>query len=369
MNGLSVFLGEDIDQRKIDYLHKMQQAGFKGIFTSLHIPEEDATLYFDRLKILGKHAQELKMKLMVDISGEALAKAGFSFEKLDQLLEIGVTGLRMDYAISNQKIAQASKTIDIGLNASTITLEDLQELKQHGADFERFEAWHNYYPRPETGLSDTFLVKKNSWLKKNGIRTFAFIPGNQRLRGPLKEGLPTLEQHRYVNPLAAAIELKESFCVDAVYIGDPEIDDRTINQFSYHENENILLLEVESSGSDYYSLILGNHVNRKDDARDVIRSAEARFKVIPEIVPEKAYTNERNKGSVTIDNQLYERYMGEIQLTKHDLEADPKVTVVATVVEKDHSLIKAIHAGKKFRLVESGQIANEFRKPNDRTKK
>lgn len=367
MNGFSVFLGEDMDQRKIAYLYKMQKAGFKGIFTSLHIPEDDTTLYFERLKRLGKYAQELELKLMVDISGEALIKAGFSFENLEQLLDIGVTGLRMDYGISNKKIAEASKIIDIGLNASTITVKDIQELKKYGANFEHFEAWHNYYPRPETGLSDQFLIEKNNWLKKNDIKTFAFVPGNLQLRGPLKLGLPTLEQHRYKNPLGATIELKEEFGVDAVYIGDPEIDDRTINQFYYHEKERILLLEVESTGSDYYSLVLGEHINRQDDARDVIRSAEARFKTVPEIVPEKEYIKKRTMGSVTIDNQLYERYMGEIQITKHDLKADPKVTVVAMVVDEDQSLIKTIHAGNKFRLVERGNLANEFREFNDRT--
>ena len=353
MNGVSIFLGEEINQEQIDYLKKINQAGFEGIFSSLHIPEEDSSLYFDRLKTLGKWAKKLKMKLMVDISGEALDNAGFSFDHLEQLVNIGVTGLRMDDNISNQKIAEASKILDIGLNASTITEADIQELKEFGATFEHFEAWHNYYPRPETGLSTQFFVEKNKWLKKNGIQVFAFVSGNQQLRGPLKQGLPTLEKHRYENPFGAMLELKEIFYVDAVYVGDPKIDNRTINQYYSYEKEQLLLLEVDSTGSEYYPLILGEHTNRQDEARDVIRSAEARRTNVPKIVPEKAYSKKRIKGSVTMDNLLYERYMGEIQITKRDLEANPKVTVVGTINKKDQSLIESIHAGSKFKLIES----------------
>ena len=32
------------------------------------------------------------MKIMVDISGEALKRAGFSFDELEPLIELGVTG-------------------------------------------------------------------------------------------------------------------------------------------------------------------------------------------------------------------------------------------------------------------------------------
>ena len=85
-------------------------------------------------------AKAEKMKIMVDISGEALKRAGFSFDELEPLIELGVTGLRMDYGITIEQMAHASHKIDIGLNASTITLEEVAELKAHQADFSRLEA-------------------------------------------------------------------------------------------------------------------------------------------------------------------------------------------------------------------------------------
>jgi hypothetical protein len=354
MYGLSVFLGEELTDETQTYIETMSRLGIKGIFTSLHIPEEDSKRYAQRLTKLGELAKKNEMKLMVDISGEALKRAGFSFDRLEDILAIGVTGLRMDYAISNQEIAQASQMIDIGLNASTITAEDVAELKNDGADFSRFEAWHNYYPRPETGLSSQFFEQKNQWLKEAGFKVLAFVPGDKNLRGPLQQGLPTLEKQRYEHPVSALIELKTSFSVDGVYIGDPQLSDRTIRQLALYLDQNVLALEVVDIGSRYYSHILGDHVNRKDAARDVIRSAEARFKRIDKISPETAMN--RTLGSVTIDNSKYGRYMGEIQVTKKELPKDEKINVAAQIIAEDRSLVKCIQAGTKFKLIRKGTL-------------
>ena len=48
MYGISVFLGEEITNDTIIYIKKMKALGFDGIFTSLHIPEDDTSLYRQR---------------------------------------------------------------------------------------------------------------------------------------------------------------------------------------------------------------------------------------------------------------------------------------------------------------------------------
>lgn len=347
MRGISVFLNEDLSEQTITYIKNAQAAGFQGIFTSLHIPEDDASRYAERLFQLGQLAKSLAMKLMVDVSADALQRAGFSFENTQALLEIGVTGLRMDYGIDNQVIADLTHRLDIGLNASTITAKDIEELREHQADFTRFEAWHNYYPRPETGLDRKWFIEKNAWLKENGFRIFAFVPGDEKLRGPLMLGLPTIEEHRGKHSLYCAEDLV-TCGVDAAYIGDPEISTSTLEQWqSYQKGKVLLHITVDSDVKD---LILGKHTNRLDDARDVIRSAEARFKERRQILP-KPLQNRRT-GAVTIDNEKYGRYMGEIQIIKHQLIPDEKVNVVGQVVEKDLALIRLIKAGTPFELQE-----------------
>ena len=345
MFGFSIFLNESLTKETKQYIAEMAQTGFSGIFTSLHIPEDDASHYRKRLTDLGDIAKSYHLDLMVDISGDALTRAGFSFHQTQELIEIGVTGLRMDYHISNQQIAELSQKISIALNASTITEMDIQELRKAGADFDHLEAWHNYYPRPETGLDKNWYHTKNLWLRSQGFTIQGFVPGDKKFRGPLFKGLPTLEEHRGMHPLAAALDLLKD--TGKVYIGDSGLSEEVLDQFSFYIKEKSLKLSVEVY-DEQIEYVLGDHINRQDEARDVVRSAEARFKKIPHVRPLPA--QERTVGSVTIDNANYLRYMGEIQIVKRKLAADEKVNVVGRVTKKDQALIEHIKAGQKFSL-------------------
>ena len=345
MFGFSVFLNEDLSHETKDYIGKMAQAGFSGIFTSLHIPEDDATRYRERLSQLGHLAKQYELELMVDISGAALQRAGFSFEQIDELQAIGVTGLRMDDQIANHTIARLSKMITVALNASTIGEQDIEDLKAADANFQQLEAWHNYYPRPETGLDRQWYLEKNRWLKQYGFSIQAFVPGDAGLRGPIFAGLPTLEEHRHGSPLAAVLDLQAT--TDRIYIGDSRLSAKSIAQFTSYIKEQIIVLEAQGY-DDQFKYVLGDHTNRLDEARDVLRSATARFKEIPEIVPLAACV--REVGSITIDNQRYLRYMGEIQVVKRDLPMDDRVNVVGRVCPSDRPLLQQIHAGQKFRI-------------------
>lgn len=89
----------------------------------------------------------------------------------------------------------------LGINASTISAEELHEWMELGLKTNNIEAWHNFYPRPETGLDKDFLIERNKFLKSIGITTMAFVPGDGELRGPIFAGLPTLEKHRGFSPL------------------------------------------------------------------------------------------------------------------------------------------------------------------------
>ena len=348
MFGFSVFMNADLTTTDIDAIEEMALQGFSGIFTSMHIPEDDAASYRQRLTTLGEIAKKNRLSLIVDISGEALAKAGFSYKELNELTDRGVTGLRMDYAIDNQTIAQLSRKITISLNASTLTEKDINELNTYQADFSNLEAWHNYYPRPETGLDKEWFQAKNQWLKQQGFLVQAFVAGDANKRGPLYQGLPTLEAHRSMSPFAAALELLRDCAVDAVYIGDGIVTPASLKQFSSYLADQTVLLRTKDIGSAYYQHILGEHESRQDEARDVIRSANARFAEVPLISPETA--QKRVVGAVTIDNQDYLRYMGEIQICKRILPADDKVNVAAQVIEEDLPLLQQIKAGMRFKI-------------------
>ncbi len=255
MFGFSIFMNDPLSEEKKQYIRQMASNGFVGIFTSMHIPEDDVSAYQNRLIELGSEAKKNKLELMVDISGEALERAGFSLEDLTPLKAIGVTGLRMDYHISNQQIADWSHQLKISLNASTITPKDIDELKEAAADFSQIEAWHNYYPRPETGLDKEWYQEKNQWLKTQGFLVQGFVPGDTELRGPLYQGLPTLEEHRGIHPLAGALDLLASN-TDIVYIGDAGLSEHVQEQFASFQKEQTVLLHTEPVDEEFLRIYI-----------------------------------------------------------------------------------------------------------------
>lgn len=345
MNGFSIFMDQDLTPQTVKYIEQMAQAGFEGIFTSLNLPEDDATKYEARLMALGELAQQNELALMVDISGPALKRSGL---ELEQMKQFGVTGLRADDELELAMIAKLSHEFTIGLNASTITANDIVTLTKVGADFTRLEAWHNYYPRPETGLAKNYFCEQNAFLTAHGLKVNAFIAGNKNLRYPLYQGLPTLEKQRYLDPLVAWVELK-NLGVTGVYLGDPGLEANTLERLKTYFDRQVITLRIKPE-IPLCVQVLGEHENRRDVAELVIRSANARKQVLTQIVPEN--THPRSRGSLTIDNCKYGRYMGEVQLVKQDLPADPKVNILGNVSANDLELMEYIDSGQKFRLVE-----------------
>lgn len=352
MFGFSIFLNEGIGSSTKEYMTEMVQAGFKGIFTSIHIPEDDSNKLLSELQKLGTFALEHDLELMVDISGSALKNIGIDFNNLMPLKEWGITGIRIDYGIPMETVAKASNEMGIALNASTISEQDLELLNKNNANFANMEAWHNYYPRPETGLGKKEFKKQNLWLRQAGFKVMAFVPGNEKKRGPLHASLPTLEKHRNGDPFMSALELLHDCNVEKVYIGDPGITASTIEQFSIFINEGTLLFhakpsaETEESAAHYRMV---SHTNRMDAARDVIRSEEARLLKKRSIEPN--HTEKRPLGTITIDNERYGRYAGEIQITKRNLPPDERVNVLGRISEPERQLLQYCKSGQKFRII------------------
>ncbi|MGH0431654.1 DUF871 domain-containing protein [Bacillus hominis] len=354
MIGVSIYLSKERVEKQEEWLKVAKENGFLSIFTSLHIPEDDPNTYKELIQILGKQALENEMELMVDVSPKSLHHLGMTYENVEELLEWGITGLRMDYGIAPKEIARVSHKMKVALNASTITESFWKELLAENIQVENVEAWHNFYPRPETGLAKSFLQKKNQYLHECGIKTMAFIPGDGEKRGPLYEGLPTLEKHRNMRPLEAYLELVQDCHVDKVLIGDISGSLESVQEIA-SASGGIISVRYQSFINDSHAvqLIERVHTNRLDPARDVIRSVESREE--NKVVLQPMNTISRKRGSITIDNELYGRYAGEMQVVINDLPEDERVNVVGMVIEEDVSLLSYIGAGKKFQLILSNR--------------
>ena len=88
---------------------------------------------------------------------------------------------------------------------------------------------------------------------------------------------------------------------------------------------------------------------RLDEARDAIRAQESRAlmkEMNLAIAP--ANTAARPVGAITLDNEGYGRYMGELQIIKEAQGPDPRTNVVAMVDEDELGLLQYITPGRKF---------------------
>ncbi|GLB59815.1 DUF871 domain-containing protein [Cytobacillus sp. NCCP-133] len=352
MLGISVYLSEERQAQNAEWIKRAASFGLTSIFTSLHIPEDGHSRYKHLLQELGAIARQHRMELLADASPQSLGHLGLEWNSIDTLLDWGLAGIRADYGFSSSQIVELSKKMKLGINASTITAEELDEWLDLGLNASNVEAWHNFYPRPETGLAASFLKERNQFLKSMGVITMAFVPGDGELRGPIFAGLPTLEKHRSFSPAAAAAELMNSCYTDKVLIGDHSVKDETLDQLA-KISEGVVPLRVELLGGQYPGDLFAQiHTNRMDPALDVVRSVESRsYAQQGEKKWEPANQLERKKGMVTVDNVLYGRYAGEMQIALSDLPQDERVNVIARVAEEDLPLLDQIKAGTKFQLL------------------
>ncbi len=352
MLGISVYLSEERQAQNAEWIERAASFGLTSIFTSLHIPEDDHRTYKHLLQDLGDLAKQHEMELLADVSPQSLGHLGLDWDSIESLLEWGLAGIRADYGFSSSQIVELSKKMKLGINASTIFAEELQEWLGLGLNASNVEAWHNFYPRPETGLDRAFLIERNQFLKSMGITTMAFVPGDGVLRGPIFAGLPTLEKHRDGSPAAAAAELMNSCHTDKVLIGDHSVKDETLSQLA-KISEGVVPLRVELLSAQHHGDLFNKiHTNRMDPARDVVRSVESRS--YAQQGQQKWEPNnqlDRKKGMVTVDNILYGRYAGEMQITRADLPQDERVNVIARIIEEDLPLLDEIKAGTKFQLI------------------
>lgn len=343
--GYSVYLAE---YRKGRMPSAEDTAGGAPVFLSLHIREEYSDPYEQEMEELCGKLNDLGVKIITDIEKETPSR--FHAESVRQLKEkLHLYGVRLDFGFSAEEIAELSEQMPVVLNASSVNPEDARMILSHSAY--PVTAMHNFYPRPETGLDEDYLLESTRNLKALGLETAAFIPGDLAKRGPIHEGLPTLEEHRNLPPSVGYIDLLERFQIDTVFIGDPEISRTEVSRMqAFAENDVIEIPCMLKEGyEDYYDRIF---TCRIDSPSWLIRAEESRAYagISGRKEPADQKTEERMRGSITLDNEKYLRYCGELQLIRKDLPADERVNVIGHVKEEYRKLPDLVRRGKKFVL-------------------
>ncbi len=336
-NGVSVFLGlkEYSLDENIKYLEYARGLGYEMVFSSIHISEADSSL--DEFNKMIEKINSLGMKLSLDISKKV-------YDTID--LPKSIYALRLDYGFTTDDIVKMSieSPYLIELNASGIDEIRLKELVDKGLNVKNIRACFNYYPKLHTGHSITFTEERIKLYHSYGIKIAGFVPSRVNFRPPMYEGLPTVESHRN-GDLSVAIEELKVAGIDEIFFGDAYATHEELEILANHRCDEILL-EVDTY-NDYLETRLVDPFNvRVDSNEEILRFGKRNgdFKIVP------FNTVERKRFDLTVDNELFLRYMGEANIVLSPLERDERVNVIGHVNASDY-LINKINYRKRLRLV------------------
>lgn len=316
------------------------------VFLSLHISEEFDDSYCHKAEEICHQLADKGFRIIADVSVKTLQKFGCD-DMVALAKRLGLWALRIDYGFSTEEIAAMAKQIPVVVNASTVSAEDAARIAAGGS---QVFAMHNFYPRPETGLDDEYLLETTKKLQAAGLKVLSFIPGDTQRRGPLFEGLPTLEAHRNVLPSAAFVDLSRRFGMDGIFLGDPGISAEETRRIARFCEEGIISVPAKLDPA-YAHLYDRVFTCRVDSPKKMVRFAESRTYSCPGDLISPENCCQRLRGAITLDNCLYGRYSGEVMMIREDMPADPKVNVIGTVPAAAWPLMDNIGRGEKFTLV------------------
>lgn len=335
--GFSVYVSH-FDRQK-PFLKQLTDQQFL-IFTSLHISEEMDQEYIDKVESMCRWLSERDFYVIADVSPVTIET--FDEPSLGALAKrLKLDNVRLDYGF-DLKVIEQNEELDLTFNASTVQMNELPS--------RQVLYMHNFYPRPETGLEAEQLMTMNQVVRSVKGELAAFISGDEESRGPIFEGLPTLEVHRHQAPYAQYVDLVKRYEIDKVFVGDVRLSQKELNLILDYMHDQRIRIPVDFSEADDY-LYNQPFTVRVDSPSTLIRVQESREYAQPgrRVVPQD--TEERTRGAVTLDNETYKRYSGEVQITKKDYPADKRVNVIGRISPAYHLLLDNLKGGDTFLFV------------------
>ncbi|MDR2784068.1 MAG: MupG family TIM beta-alpha barrel fold protein [Treponema sp.] len=318
------------------------------LFTSLHIPESQGLKSY--LEYLREKHRQRGFTFFADISPLTFERLHISIDDLSELREAGVTGLRIDFGFSNTEIKQITKSgLQIAVNASCVTEADIEELA-----LPNLAGWHNYYPRPETGLTRDFFLIQTALFNGRGLPVYTFIPGERQFRAPLFLGLPTLEHQRYKNVYRNFVEIKYLSPESTVVCSEGTLYQEHATWIQTYEKKGVLTVPLSFTDGALENTLFDKVFTVRTEDTGVSWRLENTRRVI---TPEKVIQGEtRARGTLQMDMPSYGRYQGELHIMRKDMPVTANSVRVAEIPEPYKALVDFIRPKEEIQFIKAGKL-------------
>lgn len=315
------------------------------VFICLHMGEEaQQPGYRERVQEVCAELHSWGARIMADVAGRTMEYYGCS-SLVELVTELSLESARVDYGVSIAQMQELAEHCTLAVNASFVSEEHRSLLRPE------FLSTHNYYPLAGTGLPAQYLLEPTRILQECGVEVFSFIPGDSRLRWPAGEGLPTVESHRALPPYVAYVELATVCKQDGVFVGDPWLSEEQVGLIEQARTTGVLPLPAHlyAEARQWYDAALTLRLDSPESVFRVVESREYATKG-DDVAQLRPWA--RPTGTITVHNENYPRYTGEVQVTRQDLPADPRVNVIGHVLPEYRELLRLLQPGWQVRLVQ-----------------
>lgn len=322
-------------------LRLAKELGYTRVFTSIQLGnlgfENAVERANDDFLRLFKLCRELGIKSHVDLNAAVFEQVGAKLDDLKPLVDMNIDVIRLDGGFVDEEIVQLTNNpygLIIEDNASypDVLWDRVDQIKAKG-NIANYRACHNFYPRNETGLDFEDAVGTAEILDDMEVGCGAFITSQSSPRdlNPSGQGIPTIEEHRFLPPEIAFSELRNTGVFDMLLFGDglpSEADLRAVSAIAKKDYVEIEAWLDRDLPADQHKLFSETILwSRPDQPKLLLRATQTRKKVS---VPASRCLA-RPYLAITLDNVLSNRYEAEVQIMLEDLGPSPVANVVGQV--------------------------------------
>ncbi|WP_262315648.1 DUF871 domain-containing protein [Lacticaseibacillus parakribbianus] len=355
--GVSVYPERSTFDKDAAYLGLAAALGYRRVFTSLLEIKGDKDAVLAGFKRVITHANQLGLKVMVDINPGLFKQLGVSYDDLAFFHALGAWGIRLDVGFNGMVEAAMTRNpynlkIEVNMSQGTPLIDNIMAFSPNRANL---LGSHNFYPHRFAGLGVDYFKQASAPFLKYRIHTAAFLNAHSATFGPwpTQDGLPTLEAHRTM-PLASQVMHHRLLGVaDDLIIANAYADEAELKAAAAAFNQPYPQLAVTTRPGilpvERAILFEGQHSYRGDHSEYLLRSAASRAAYQASAIPAHD-TTAIHRGDVLIDNGGYGQYKGEAEIALQDMPNDGRVNVVGHLADDQQVLMNALKPWSDFRF-------------------